>query len=57
MKNSVIRNVGSAAFIAAIIQVIGCVENVREESTDTIAGSVKHVSRLDKQDLTWFAPN
>ena len=56
MKNSAIRNVCNAVFFAAIIQVIGCVENVRDESLDTIAGSVKHVSRLDKQDLTWFAP-
>ena len=56
MKNSVIRNVGNAVFLAVIIQVTGCAENVREESPDTIAGSVKHVPRLDKRDLTWFAP-
>ena len=56
MKNSAIRNVCNAAFLAAIILVIGCVENVRGESPDTIAGNVKHVSRLNKQDLTWFAP-
>jgi hypothetical protein len=56
MKNSAIRNVCNAAFLAVIIQVIGCVENVREESPDTIAGSVKHDSRPDKQNLTWFAP-
>ena len=56
MKNSAIRNVCNAAFLAAIILVIGCVENVRDESPDTIAGNVKHVSRLNKQDLTWFAP-
>jgi len=56
MKNSAIRNVYNAAFLAAIIQVIGCVENVRKESPDTIAGNVKHVSMLGKQDLTWFAP-
>ena len=55
MKHGAIRNVCNAAFLAAIIQV-GCVENVRDESPDAIAGSVKHVSRLDKQDLTWFAP-
>ena len=56
MKNSAIRNVCNAAFLAAIIQVIGCVENVREASPDTIAGRGKHVSRLNKQNLTWFAP-
>lgn len=56
MKNSAIRNVCNAAFLVVIIQVIGCVENVREESPGTIAGSVKHVSRPDKQNLTWFAP-
>ena len=56
MKHGAIRNFCNAAFLVAIIQVIGCVENVREESPDTIAGSVKHVSRLNKQDLTWFAP-
>ena len=56
MKNSAIRNVCHAAFLAVIIQVIGCVENVREESPDTIAGSVKHDSIPDKQNLTWFAP-
>ena len=56
MKHSAIRNVCNAVFLAAIIQVVGCVENVRGESPDAIAGSVKHVSRLDKQDLTWFAP-
>ena len=55
MKHGAIRNFCNAAFLAAIIQV-GCVENVRDESPDAIAGSVKHVSRLDKQDLTWFAP-
>ena len=55
MKRGAIRNFCNAAFLAAIIQV-GCVENVRDESPDAIAGSVKHVSRLDKQDLTWFAP-
>ena len=55
MKNSAIRNIYRAIFLASIIQV-GCVENVRNESPDAIAGSVKHVSRLDKQDLTWFAP-
>ena len=56
MKHSAIQNVCNAVFLAAIIQVVGCVENVRDESPDAIAGSVKHVSRLDKQDLTWFAP-
>jgi hypothetical protein len=56
MKNSTIRNVCNAAFLVTIIQVIGCAENIREESPDTIAGNVKHVSRLNKQDLTWFAP-
>ena len=56
MKHSAIRNVCNAVFLAAIIQVVGCVENVRDESPDAIAGSVKHVSRLNKQDLTWFAP-
>ena len=55
MKNSAIRNVCNAAFLAAIIQV-GCVENVRDESPDAIAGSVKHVSRLNKHHLAWFAP-
>lgn len=55
MKHGAIRNFCNVAFLAAIIQV-GCVENVRDESPDAIAGSVKHVSRLDKQDLTWFAP-
>ena len=55
MKNSAIRNIYRAIFLASIIQV-GCVENVRDESPDAIAGSVKHVSRLDKQELTWFAP-
>ena len=56
MKHSAIRNVCNAVFLAAIIQVVGCVENVRDESPDAIAGSVKHVSRLNKQDLAWFAP-
>jgi hypothetical protein len=56
MKNSAIRNVCNAAFLIAIIQVTGCVGNVREESPDKIAASVKHVSRLDKQELAWFAP-
>ena len=55
MKHGAIRNFCNVAFLAAIIQV-GCVENVRDESPDAIAGSVKHDSRLDKQDLTWFAP-
>jgi hypothetical protein len=56
MKKIALRNVYYAAFLVLIIQVIGCVENVREESSDTIAGSVKHISRPDTQDLTWFAP-
>ena len=56
MKHSAIRNVCNVVCLAAIIQILGCVENVREESSDTIAGSVKHVSRLDKQALAWFAP-
>jgi hypothetical protein len=56
MKHSAIRNVCNAVCLAAIIQILGCAENVREESSDTIAGSVKHVSRLDKQALAWFAP-
>lgn len=30
MKNIALRNVYYAAFLALIIQVIGCVENVRE---------------------------
>ena len=55
MKNSAIPNIYRAVFLALIIQV-GCVENVQDESPDAIASSVKHVSRLDKQDLTWFAP-
>ena len=29
MKNIAIRNICNAAFLAVIIQVIGCVENVR----------------------------
>ena len=56
MKNSAIRNICRAIFLAMIIQAIGCVENIREQSPDAIASSVKHVSRLDKQVLTWFAP-
>ncbi len=56
MKNSVIRTVCNIAFLAVIIQVSGCVENIREASSDTIAGSIKHISIPDKQNLTWFAP-
>lgn len=52
MKISVIRILGSAVLIAAIIQVTGCTENVREESPDIIAGTVKYDSKLN----TWFAP-
>ena len=56
MKNSAIRNICRAVFLAMIIQAIGCVKNIREQSPDAIVSSVKHVSRLDKQVLTWFAP-
>ena len=56
MKNIAIRNFCNAAFLAAIMHVSGCAENVREESADTIAGRVKHLSTPDKQGLTWFAP-
>jgi len=56
MKHSAIRNVCNVVCLAAIIQILGCAENVREESPETIAGSVKHISRLDKQALAWFAP-
>ena len=56
MKHSAIRNVCNVVCLAAIIQILGCAENVREESSDTIAGSVKHVSRPEKQALTRFAP-
>ena len=56
MKHSAIRNVCNVVCLAAIIQILGCAENVREDSPETIAGSVKHISRLDKQALAWFAP-
>jgi hypothetical protein len=56
MKNSVIRNACYAAFLAAIIHVSGCTENVRGQSPDAIAERVKHVSTPDQPDLAWFAP-
>jgi hypothetical protein len=56
MKYIFIRNVCKAAFLAAIMQVAGCTVNVREQSPDAIADSVKHVSTPDQPDLAWFAP-
>lgn len=56
LKNIAIRNFCNAVFLAAILHVSGCAENVREESADTIAERVNHVSTPDKQGLTWFAP-
>lgn len=56
MKNSVIRIVCYAAFLAAIVQVSGCTQNVRGQSPEAIADAVKHVSTPDQPDLAWFAP-
>jgi len=56
MKHIVIRNGCNIAFLIMIIQFMGCVENIREASSDTIAASIKQVPRSDKQHLAWFAP-
>ncbi len=50
------RNITCVVFIVVTIVISGCTQNVREQSPDTIAGSVKHVSRPDYPDLIWFAP-
>ena len=44
-----------AAF-AAMVFIVGCTENIRDESVDAIAAQVEHVSTPDHQGLTWFAP-
>jgi hypothetical protein len=56
MKYIFIRNMCKATFLAAITQVSGCTENVREQSPDVIAERVKHVLMPDQPDLAWFAP-
>jgi hypothetical protein len=56
MKNITMRNFCNIAFLTSIMYISGCAENVREESADTIAERVKHVSTPDKPGLTWFAP-
>jgi hypothetical protein len=45
-----------AVSLTAVIGISGCTQNVREQSPDTIAGSVIPVSRADSPDLVWFAP-
>jgi hypothetical protein len=56
INNFCFRNITCAVFLAATIVISGCAQNVRELSSDAIAGIVKHVSRPDLPDLIWFAP-
>ena len=56
MKNNVYEKFCQAVFFAVILQIAGCSENVREESTNLISEQTKHVATADKQGLTWFAP-
>ncbi|MGZ8186145.1 MAG: hypothetical protein ACXWTL_06845 [Methylobacter sp.] len=56
MKNSAIQNFCNAFFLASILHISACAENIREESADAIAELVKPVATPDKYGLTWFAP-
>ncbi len=56
MKNIAFRNIRNAFFLAVFMQISGCAGNVREESADTVAERVKHVSTANKQGLAWLAP-
>ena len=56
MTCSIFLNISCAACVTAAIVISGCTQNIREQSPNTIAGSVKHVSRPDQPELAWFAP-
>jgi hypothetical protein len=56
MEYRVFLNISCAVFVAATIGISGCTQNVREQSPATIADSVKHISRPDQPELSWFAP-
>lgn len=56
MKNDVFRNISCGVFLAASIGISACTPNVREQSPDAIAGSVKHVTSLGQPELAWLAP-
>ena len=56
MKYSVFRNITYATIIATTLGISSCTQNIRGQSPDAIAESVKHVSRPDHPDLVWFAP-
>jgi hypothetical protein len=45
-----------AAFLATILQISGCSENVREAPASIITEHTTHVATPNKQGLTWFAP-
>jgi hypothetical protein len=56
MKYCVSRNISGAVFFVVTVVIYGCTQNVREQSPDAIAGSVKHISRPGQPNLAWFAP-
>lgn len=56
MKNNAYEKICRVVFLAALLQIPGCSENVREQSADTITGHTVHVATPDKQGLAWFAP-
>jgi hypothetical protein len=57
MKNIAFRKIYKAFFLAVFMLISGCADNIREESADTVAGRVKHVSSSNKQGLAWLAPD
>lgn len=56
MKKIAFRNIYNAVFLAVVMHILGCANNIRGESADTIAEQVKRVSTPNKQGLAWFAP-
>jgi hypothetical protein len=56
MKYGIFLNICRAVSVAATIVISGCTQNIRKQSPDAIAGSVKHVSRPDQPELAWLAP-
>lgn len=44
------------AFLAAILHISGCTENIREAPANIITKATEHFAAPDDQGLAWFAP-
>lgn len=44
------------AFLAAILHISGCTENIREAPANTITKAIEHLATPDDKGLAWFAP-